>query len=58
MYEWLDGLMDGMIDFRLLNELEKEEMVGGFVETSWIHFKGTVCVVPAKKISRLIVTDP
>ena len=58
MYEWLDGLMDGMIDFWLLNELEKGEAVGGFVEASWIHFKGTVCVVPAKKISHLIVTDP
>ena len=58
MDEWLDGLMDGMIDFWLLNELEKGETVGGFVETSWIHFKDTVWVVPAKKISRLIVTDP
>ena len=44
MYEWLDGLMDGMIDFWLLNDLEKEETVGGFVETSWIHFKDTVWV--------------
>ena len=58
MYELLDGLMDGMIDSWLLNELEKREAVGGFVETSWIHFKGKVGVVPAKKISRLIVTDP
>ena len=42
----------------ILDELEKGETVGGFVKTSWIHFKGTVWVVPAKKISRLIVTDP
>ena len=58
MYEWLDGLMDGMINFWLLNELEKGVAVGGFVKKSWIYFKGTVCVVPAKKISCLIVTDP
>ena len=53
---WMNGWMVGWMG--LLNELEKGETEGDFVLYSYLHFKGTVIVVPAKKIFCLIVTDP